>query len=170
MQRRRLGAIASAIAWMVLATPVAAHGDHDARPLARDLDAGPYGISLWQVYPDAGTAMTPHLIVLFDEGAPEAAVVTVAVNGTLVAVRPSTTTADGWETSEGVAEGDLVAVRIADGTLAWDLDVVVVPPPATSMLPMAELIYLSIFLTGATALWVAGRTTRAWRRPAVPAN
>ena len=82
-------------------------------------------------------------------------------------VRPSTTTSNGWETTEGLAEGDVVTVTISDGAQAWDLDPVVVPPPPTSMLPMQELIYASIFLTLGTAFWVAGQdrpnlaTTRA---------
>ena len=74
-------------------------------------------------------------------------------------VRPSTTTANGWETTEGLAEGDVVTVTISDGSQAWDLDPVVVPPPPTSMLPMQELIYASIFLTLGTGV-VAGRKDR----------
>jgi hypothetical protein len=173
MKRRVLvGGFAAAALAVVQVTPVWAHGDHDARPLARDVEAGPYIISMWQVYPDAGVAMTPHLIVMFDGDAipSSAAAVTVAVDSTPMEVRPSTTTANGWETTEGVAEGDVVTVTISDGTQAWDLDPVVIPPPPTSMLPMPELIYTSIFLTAGTAWWVAGRTARAWRRPAVRAT
>jgi hypothetical protein len=170
MKRRLLvGAFAAATSTMALGAPVRAHGDHDARPLARQLEAGPYVISLWQVYPDAGTAMTPHLIVMFDgvTSAPTAADVIVAVDSTPMEVRPSITTANGWETVDGLAEGDVVTVTISDGIEAWDLDPVVVPPAPTLMLPMQELIYASIFLTLATAWWVAGRTARAWRRPAL---
>jgi hypothetical protein len=174
MLKRRLvaGAFAAAVWTLVLAAPVLAHGDHDARPLARGLQAGPYTISLWQVYPDAGSAMTPHLIVMFDgvAAAPAAVDVIVAVNSAPTDVRRSTTTANGWETSEGLVEGDVVTVTIVDGSQTWDLDPVVVPPPPTSMLPMQELIYASIFLTFGTAVWLAGRTARAWRRPAVRAT
>jgi hypothetical protein len=173
MKKRLLvGAFAAATLTVVLAIPVSAHGDHDARPLARRLEAGPYVISLWQVYPDAGTAMTPHLIVMFDGGAtvPKAAGVSVAVDSTPMEVLPSTTTANGWETTEGLAEGDVVAVTISDASQSWELVPVVVPPPPTSMLPMQELIYTSIFLTLGTAWWVVGRTARAWRRPAVRAS
>jgi hypothetical protein len=172
MERRLLvGGFAAAALAVVLATPVWAHGDHDARPLARDLEAGPYSISLWQVYPDAGVAMTPHLIVMFDGGEvlPAGTTVNVAVGSTPMEVRPSTTTANGWETTEGLAEGDVVTVTITDGSRTWDLVPVVVPPAPTSMLPMPELIYTSIVLTAGTAWWVAGRTARAWRRPAVRA-
>jgi hypothetical protein len=152
----------------VLVAPVAAHGDHDARPLARDLDAGPYRVSLWQVYPDAGDAMTPHVIVMFDGGtAPEDGGLGVEVNAAPMTVRPSTTTSNAWETTEGVAEGDVVTVTLSDGTQSWALDPVVVPPPLTSMLPIEELLYASIVLTAGTAWWVASRTVRAWRRPAV---
>ncbi len=167
-----MGAFAAAASMLVLAAPAWAHGDHDARPLARDLQAGPHTISLWQVYPDVGTSMTPHLIVMFDDGAAasSASDVIVTVNSTPMEVRPSTTTSNGWETTEGIAEGDVVTVTISDGAQAWDLDPVVVPPPPTSMLPMQELIYASIFLTFVTGLWVAGRTARAWRRPAVRAS
>lgn len=164
-----VGAFVAAVWTVALVTPVLAHGDHDARPLARQLVAGPHIISLWQVYPDAGVAMTPHLIVMFDgvAAAPPAADVSVAVGSTPMEVHPSTTTANGWETTEGVAERDVVTVTISDGAQAWALGPVVVPPPPTSMLPMPELIYTSIFLTLGTALWVAGRTARAWRRPAL---
>lgn len=169
--RRRLflGAFGAAILTMALAAPVLAHGDHDARPLARQLPAGPHSISLWQVYPDVGSAMTPHLIVMFDgeRAAPPAAVVTVVVNGAPMAGQPSMTTANGWETSDGLDEGDVVAVTVTEGGQTWALDPVVVPPPPMSMLPMSEMLYASIFLTIATALWVASRTGRAWRRPAV---
>lgn len=163
-----MGVFAAATATTALVTPAWAHGDHDARPLGRNVEAGPHIISLWLVYPDVGEAMTPHLIVMFDSGAaPAAADVSVAVNSTPMEVRPSMTTSNGWETTEGLAEGDVVTVTISDGTQAWDLDPVVVPPAPTSMLPMQELIYASIFLTLGTALWVGGRTARVWRRPAV---
>jgi hypothetical protein len=164
-----VGALLAASSTVALAAPVLAHGDHDARPLARGLEAGPYVISLWQVYPDMGDAMTPHLIVMFDgaAAAPPAADVDVAVNAKPMEVRPSTTTANGLETAEGLAEGDVVTVTVSDGSQAWALDPVVVPPPPTSMLPMPELIYTSIFLTLVTAVWVAGRTARTWRRPAL---
>ena len=170
MKRRLLaGGLAALASTMALAAPVFAHGDHDARPLARDLAAGPYTISLWQVYPDAGSAMTPHLIVMFDggAGAPPGADIGVAVNSAPLEVRPSTTTPNGFETAEGLDEGDSVTVTISDGAGAWDLDPVVVPPAPTSMLPMEQLVYVSIFLTACTAWWVAMRTARTWRRPAV---
>lgn len=172
MKRRLLvGGFAAAALAVVQAAPVWAHGDNDARPLARDLEAGPYIVSLWQVYPDAGVAMTPYLIIMFDGGAVPSseAAVNVAVGSTPMEVRPSITTANGWETTEGVAEGDVVTVTISDGTQSWDLDPVVIPPAPTSMLPMRELIYISILLTAGTAWWLAGRTARAWRRPAVRA-
>jgi hypothetical protein len=169
MKRLLLGLVAAAISMLLLAAPVLAHGDHDARPLARGVPAGPNTVSLWQVYPDIGAAMTPHLIVMFDSGptVPAEAEVTVTVNATPMHVMPSATTPNGWETMEGVAEGDTVAVTIGDGSQTWALEPVVVPPPPTSMIPMNELIWLSIFLTAATAFWAAGRTRRAWRRPAV---
>jgi len=160
------GSLFAAVSTMALAGPVLAHGDHDARPLARELTAGPHIISLWQVYPDVGAGMNPHLIVLFDGvAARPSADVNVTVGSKPMMIHPSTTTANGWETMEGVTEGDVVTVTISDGGQAWHLDPVVVPPPLTSMLPMQELIYASIFLTLGSALWLAGRTARAWRRP-----
>jgi hypothetical protein len=168
MTRRLLaGAFAAVLSSLALAAPVLAHGDHDARPLARGVAAGPYSISLWQVYPDVGTAMTPHLIVMFEGGTSAPSEIVVTVNGSPMMVHPSTTTANGWETMEGLAEGDTVLVSVAQGAQRWDLAPVVVPPPPTSMLPMAELLYTSIFLTIGFALWLAGRTGRAWRRPPV---
>ena len=167
MRRRLIGGMAAAASMLLLAGPVSAHGDHDARPLARYLVAGPYGVSLWQVYPDAGMAMTPHLIVMVDDtAAPPADVgVIVAVDSRPMEVRPSTTTVDAWETTAGMDEGDVVAVTISAGGQRWSLAPVTVPPPPTSMIPMPELIYTSIFLTAATAWWVLRRTARAWGRP-----
>ena len=166
LQAGALVAVASALA---LAAPVAAHGDHDARPLAGQVPAGPYSVSLWQVYPDAGDAMTPHLIVMVDGGTQAPAEILVSVNATPAQVMPSTTTRNGWETMQGLATGDVVEVTVSDGAQAWELAPVVVPPPQTAMLPMQELIYASIVLTAATAVWVARRTTRVWRRPtAIP--
>ena len=163
-----LGVFAAVATMAALAAPVAAHGDHDARLLARELQAGPYTISLWQVYPDSGDSMNPHLIVLFDGvAAPPGAEVIVTLNSAPMEVQPSFTDANGWETTGGIAEGDMVAVTITDGNQSWALDPVVVPAAPTSVLPMRELIYVSIFLTLGTAWWVAGRTARAWRRPAV---
>jgi hypothetical protein len=169
MDRRRAGTAWIAVLWtLALASPVSAHGDHDARPLARDLAAGPYTISLWQVYAEASTSMVPHLIVLFDgvTVAPAGVSVGVAVNARAMAVTPSNTTANGFETMEGVDQGDLVAVTISSGDQVWTLDPVVVPAPPTSLLPMEELVYGSILLTIATAWWALGRTARAFRRPA----
>lgn len=164
-------AFAAAMSLVAFATPVSAHGDHDARPLARHVPAGPYSVSLWQVYPDIGQAMTPHLIVMFDDvAALPAATVRVAVNSVPMEAGPSITTSTGWETSEGIAEGDVVSVTIAEGAQEWPLDPLVVPPSPISMLPIQELLYASIFLTFATAAWVAGRTARVWRRPTVQAS
>ena len=174
MKRRLIAGTFAAAMWtLALATPALAHGDHDARPLARDLVAGPYVISLWQVYPDAGVAMTPHLIVMFDgaTAAPTAAVVTVAVNATPMEVtaldhdrqrvgndrRPRRGGSGGCHASP-MARRRGISIRSSS------------PPAPTSMLPMQELIYASIFLTLGTAVWLAGRTARAWRRPAVQAS
>ena len=172
MTRLLRAALAAATLLVVLATPVAAHGDHDALPLVRQVAAGPYVVSLWQVYPDAGTDLTPHLIVMFEGGAVPATAdgLRVALNAVPTEVRPSTTTANGFETTTGLAEGDVVTITVSAGDQAWTLEPVVVPPAATSMLPMQELIYTSIALTAATAWWAAGRAARAWRRPPVMAG
>lgn len=164
-----VGAFVAAVSTLALVAPAWAHGDHDARPLARSLQAGPYSISLWQVYPEAGMAIQPHLIVMFDgaPGAPAAADVSVEVNAKPMDVVPSMTTSHGWETIEGLDVGDVVTVTIFDGGQTWHLEPVIVPPVPTSMLPMRELIYISIALTAGAALWVAGMTARAWRRPVV---
>jgi hypothetical protein len=165
------GTLAAIAALLAFAAPVTAHGDHDARPLARNLEAGPHRISLWQVYPDIGDAMMPHLIVMFEDGtaAAKAANVSVTVNGTPAEVHRSASSSNGWETAVGIAVGDRVAVTIRDGTGSWALEPLVVTPSPISIVPMEELIYISIVLTAATAWWVVGRTARAWRRPAVGA-
>jgi hypothetical protein len=173
MSRRVVfGAFAAVLSMAVSAAPVFAHGDHDARPLARHLAAGPFHLSLWQVYADAGSAMTPHLIVMVDDGpaVASAADLIVTVNAVPTQVYPSTTTRNGWETRGGLAEGDVVTISVSDGTQAWAIDPLVVPAPPTSMLPMEELIYTSIALTIVTAWWAVGRTARAWRKPAISAS
>jgi hypothetical protein len=91
--------------------------------------------------------------------------VAVAVNATPMDVVRSSTTANGWETTMGVAVYDVVMVTIAVGAETWVLDPVVVPPAPTSALPMRELISGSIVLTAVAALWVLARTARAWRQP-----
>jgi hypothetical protein len=95
---------------------------------------------------------------------PATAAVDVAVDGRSMALVRSATTANGLETMEGVAEGDVVTLTVSDGAGVWSLDPLVVPPPPTSMIPMPELIYTSVALTAATAWWMARRTARAWRR------
>lgn len=163
-----VGGFAAVVSLLALASPVLAHGDHDARPIARDIPAGPYTISLWQVYADASVSMTPHVIVMVaDTTAAPLRAVQVAINGSEQMVHPSATTARAWETMDGVVTGDTLAVSISDGTDSWALDPVVVPAPPTSFLPMQELLYASIVLTAATGWWVARRTARAWRKPAV---
>jgi len=154
------------LAAMSLAMPAMAHGDHDARPLLRRAEVGPYTVSLWQVYPDVGSAIIPHLIVMFDDGMPdEGTVVSVRVGSENVHVMPSLTTTGAWETMTGVEPDDVVSVSISERGEAWSVPTVVIPPPLTSVLPMRALIAISIFLATAVAWWVAGRTAQAWRRP-----
>jgi hypothetical protein len=169
MRRVLAASFVATVGTVGLVAPVLAHGDHDARPLARELPAGPYAISVWQVYPDAGIALTPHLIVMFDglAAVPAGADVRVAVNGAATGVERSTTTANGWESSDGVGTWDVIDVTIVEGGQAWHLDSIIVNPAPSALLPMRELIYASIVLTAAAALWAARRTARAWRRSAV---
>jgi len=163
--RRTLAAAIALVSVMAQATPAWAHGDHDARPLARHVQAGPYTLSLWQVYPDVGAEMRPRLIVMLDEGAiPSEVSVNVYVNSVLSDIAPSATTRNGWETTGGIGEGDEIEVSISDGLQTWELEPVIVPPAPTAMLPMRELIAISVFFAAGVAWWVAGRTTRTWRR------
>ena len=151
---------------MALALPAMAHGDHDARPLLRRAEVGPYTVSLWQVYPDVGSAIIPHLIVMFDDGIPdEGTVVSVQVGGESVHVMPSMTSPGAWETMTGVEPDDVVSVTITERDGAWSAPTVVIPPPLASIFPMRALIAISIFLATAVAWWVGGRTAQAWRRP-----
>jgi len=123
-------------------------------------------VSLWQVYPDVGSAMTPHLIVMFDgqEPGPDTEV-RVMVGSDSVDVIPSATTERAWETTVGVAPGDLVTVTISNNDGTWDMPTILIPEPLTSVLPMRLLIAISIFLATAVAWWAGGRTAQAWRRP-----
>ena len=152
---------------VTMAQPALAHGDHDARPLVRNVPVGPYTISLWQVYPENGSSMTPHLIVMFDDGPAAAAEarVDVTVNGAPVHTMPSATTRNGWETMDGTTTKDVVRVAISNGDTTWTMDALTIPPPPMSVLPVQEVLWASIFLTAATIVWLARRATRAWRRP-----
>jgi hypothetical protein len=161
-----LGAVVVLVWLLATAAPASAHGDHDARPLLRGVEAGPYSVSLWQVYPEAGSAMTPHLIVMFDGLAPGPDTeVMVQLGSTAVVVIPSMTTPGAWETVAGVGTDDRVTVTVSSSEGSWTLPTIVIPPPLTSILPMRLLIAVSIFLATAVAWWAAGRTARAWRRP-----
>jgi hypothetical protein len=154
---------------LALASPALAHGDHDARPLLRGAEAGPYVVSLWQVYPDVGSALTPRLIIMVD-GTDSSALVSgvdVEVNSVSTGTIPSPTSPGGWETIDGITPGDVIGVTISDGSGTWPLEPVIVPPAPTAMLPMKQMIAVSIFLATATAWWIAGRTARAWRRPLI---
>jgi hypothetical protein len=155
------------MAWLLAtAASASAHGDHDARPLLRGAEAGPYSVSLWQVYPEAGSAMTPHLIVMFDDQAPGPDTeVSIQVGTDPVEVVPSMTTPGAWETVAGVGTDDQVTVTVSSSTGSWTVPTIVIPPPLTSILPMRLLIAISIFLAAGVAWWAAGRTSRAWRRP-----
>ena len=155
------------VGWLpVTAAPAAAHGDHDARPLLRGAEAGPYSVSLWQVYPEAGSAMIPHLIVMFDDQAPGPDTeVSIQVGTDPVEVVPSMTTPEAWETVAGVGTDDQVTVTVSSSAGSWTVPTIVIPPPLTSILPMRLLIAISIFLAAGVAWWAASRTSRAWRRP-----
>lgn len=156
-------AVALVLAWPL---PASAHGDHDARPLLKDADLGPYSVSLWQVYPDAGSAMLPLVVVMFDEGVMETdATIGVEVNGEEARIAPSMTTEGAWETTSGLDSDDSVVVTITESGKSWSTPTVVIPPPLTSMLPMRALIAISVFLAAAVAWWIGGRAAQAWRRP-----
>jgi hypothetical protein len=151
---------------LALPLPAVAHGDHDARPVLRGADLGPYTVSLWQVYPDAGSAMLPLVVVMFDEGEMgRGTTLSVRVGGEEVGLAPSLTTPGAWETTESLETDDSVVVTISEDGQSWSTPSVVIPPPLTSVLPMRALIALSIFLATAVAWWIGGRTAQAWRRP-----
>ncbi len=151
---------------LAIPLPALGHGDHDARPLLRHAPLGPYTVSLWQVYPDVGSAMTPHLIVMFDDApAGPDAVITATVDAESVEMMPSMTSPGAWETATGVETDDIVTVTVSDGGESWSTPNVLIPAPLTSVLPMRALIALSIFLATAVAWWIGGRAAQAWRRP-----
>jgi hypothetical protein len=163
--RRLLRAVAVALG-LVVPLPALAHGDHDARPLLKDAELGPYTVSLWQVYPDAGSAMLPLVVVMFDEGTLGSdATIGVEVNGEQIGIAPSMTTSGGWETTSGLETDDVVTLTISEDGESWSAPMIVIPPPLTSMLPMRALIAISIFLATAVAWWIGGRAAQAWRRP-----
>jgi hypothetical protein len=166
-----LWALVLAASWsVVLAAPALAHGEADARPVVRNVSAGPYSVSLWQVDGDAASGIPPHLIVMFDGAMPTTGVA-VTVNATPLEAHLSATTPNAWETSQGVAIGDQVAVTISEAAQVWTVGPVVVPTPPTFALPMKEIVLASILITIRAAWWAAMRTRKVWRGPdAVPAE
>ena len=46
-------------------SPASAHGENDARAIAKGLAVGPYEISVWQVIGDHDSAMSSHVVVDF---------------------------------------------------------------------------------------------------------
>ena len=148
------------LAAMSLALPAMAHGDHDARPLLRRAEVGPYTVSLWQVYPDVGSAIIPHLIVMFDDGMPdEGTVVSVQVGSENVHVMSSVTTPGAWETMTGVEPDDVVSVTISERGEAWSAPDRGDPAPAHVCLTDAGFdrdIYLPRHRRGLVDRWQDG--------------
>lgn len=152
----------------LLASPVSAHGENDARPIARDLAVGPYVVSLWQVIGDHGSGMSAHVIVDFQTDAPgEDDSVLLAVDGSAHAVleASSSPTLEGvWLTSGSVDFGDEVRVGVGTGGReAWS-EAVSVPSPPSDALPMGLIISGAALFTILVVMWLARRFRRAWRR------
>jgi len=150
---------------VVVSTPVLAHGEGDARALLRDVTAGPYTVSLWDVDGNSAMSMAPHVIVMFDGPMPTSGV-TVSVNATPIEVHVSTTTANGWETSQGVAIGDQLTVAISEEGHGWQVGPVIVEPVQAPIPMLKEVILASILVTVRVLWWAARRTGKVWRRPA----
>jgi hypothetical protein len=162
-----IAVVSAVLSVMALSSPVLAHGGDDAQAVARNLPAGPYNISLWQVDAPSGATYAPHVIVMFDGGAPAPmSGVVVYANGSAMDTYRSTTTPNSWETTQGVVEGEALSVSISDGVTVRQVGPVVVPAPPTSMLPMREVVLAFILLTAATLWWMAARAARGRRRPA----
>ena len=154
--------------WSLTTSPASAHGENDARAIARNVAVGPYTASVWQVIGDHGTTSSAHVVVDFAEEAP------TSLDSIVVAiVAPTQNTLPGslwsasdgtWQTTGAVDFGDVIRVGVAtDSGEWWSLSLTVPHPPGGST-PMRVLMGLTVVLSIVAIVWLGRRARRAWRR------
>ncbi len=156
---------------VVLSSPAWAHGENDARPIARDVQTGPYVATLWQVIGDHGSSLSSHLVVSFGEHSPTAGDVVVievggAAGGTLEA---SPTSATQWSTAATAEFGADVRIGVSTESGAWWSQSTTVPRPPSALLPMRALMAVFAFVSTLVIAWLGKRARRAWAKTPSPA-
>lgn len=156
--------------WSLTTSPASAHGENDARAIARDVAIGPYTASVWQVIGDHGTTSSAHVVVDFDAETPistdSIVVAIVAPTQDTLAASPRSASDGTWQTSGEVAFGDVIQIGVvANSSEWWSLSLTVPHPPGGST-PMRVLMGLTMVLSIVAIVWLGRRARRAWRREA----
>ena len=169
----RIGAAAVlavlSIAWWGFTTsPASAHGENDARAIARDVAIGPYTASVWQVIGDHGTTSSAHVVVDFGTQAPtpqDSIVVAIVAPAPDTLPASLSSASDGtWQTNGAVEFGDVIQVGVAADSGEWWSQSLTVPHPPGGSTPMRVLMGLTVALSVVAIVWLGRRTKRAWRR------
>ena len=161
-------AVMSMAWWGLTTSPASAHGENDARSIARDVPVGPYTASVWQVIGDHGTTSSAHVVVDFGTETPSAQdSVVVAVGAPETSLLPATPslTSDGvWQTTGAVEFGDVIQVGVATDSGHWWTQSFTVPQPPGGSMPMRVLIGMTVIISAVAIVWLGRRARRAWRK------
>jgi hypothetical protein len=165
MESKKVGVAAVSLILVTgLALPAVAHGENDARALFRDVEVGPYVVTLWQVIGDQDSLLPPHLIVAFGGEVPSASdSVKVFVDDDPLAASPSSSLSGSWETPSSARPDQVVTVAIETSDGQWMSPGVTVPELLGSRVPIELLLAVAVFFTTAAAFWLARRTLRVVR-------
>ena len=154
--------------WSLTTSPATAHGENDARPIARDVAVGPYSASVWQVIGDHGATSSAHVVVYFGDDMPgsrDSVIVTVDVpNPANLPASPRSPSDGMWQTDGAVAFGDVIRVGVATDSGEWWSQPLTVPRPPGGSTPMRVLIGITVILSTFAIVWLGCRARRAWRR------
>ncbi len=154
--------------WSLMVAPAAAHGENDARSIARDAQLGPYAFTLWQVIGDHGAQRSAHVVVDFGDHAPaKGTSLIVAVDS---AATPLVATRSGdvpgmWQTAGAVGFGDVIRVGLVDGDTQWWSSPFEVPQPPGETLVGKAAFSLALFASTLVLVWMGRRTRQVWSRP-----
>ncbi len=164
--------VALAATWVLLPVPALAHGENDARPIARNEAVGPYRITLWQVIGDHGSDLSAHVVVDFGDVEPaegETVLVDVEADADLALTASRSEAVDGmWQTANAVGFGDVIRVGVAgEHGQWWSSDFTVPPPPGETFLAKVAFA-LVVFVSTVILLWMTRRARHVWARPTSP--
>lgn len=161
----------SVVAALVAATvalsvpPAYGHGENDARPLTRGDHLGPYVVSVWQVIGDHSSDLPSHMILTFDGVTPASGdQLTITIADSEVQLVARRLDATSWETTATVPFGAQFTVGLVTSNGEWMSSPIEAPFPPSESLPMRPLMSVALFITTAMAVWLGGRTKRAWTK------